>query len=240
MNMLKVNILTHGGWIQTGSIAIAEIMASTGHFDWICIDMEHGLVGTMERLASLISVIENYNVIPVVRVPKNDHKWIGRSLDMGAKGIIVPMVNSALEAEFAVASVKYPPKGKRSFGYSRSNGFGLTFEDSLKDEIALMVQIEHHEAVKNLEAILRVDGIDGTFLGPLDLKGSIDINMDDIMFDKWMDKYLRTCNDAGSPAGIHCVNPSREEINRLERLGYKIIAVGTDAVLLRQGMEAVL
>ncbi|KKK66319.1 hypothetical protein LCGC14_2965290 [marine sediment metagenome] len=191
-NKLKSKDVTYGGWIQCSSIAITEIMASSNKFDWICIDLEHGSI-SIESLPGMINTILLHKTIPVVRVPKNEYKWIGRSLDAGAMGIIVPMINNKEDAEYAVDCVKYPPKGNRGFGYSHCNNYGHTFESYIKyanEEIALIVQIEHCDAMTNLREILSVDGVDGSFLGPLDLKGSIDINMDDILFKDWMDKYL--------------------------------------------------
>jgi len=241
MNILKANRTTYGGWIQTGSVSVVEIMAITGKFDWMCIDLEHGIMSSVESLTNMIITMELHDVLPVVRVPKNDHKWIGRALDAGAKGIIVPMVNSKKDAQMAVDSVKYPPHGKRGFGYSRSNGFGCNFKKSIEiHDIALIVQIEHEQAMQNLTEILTVNGVDGSLIGPLDLKGSIDINMDNTIFNRWIDSYLATCKKLGSPAGIHIVEPNISDIKRAENSGYRTIAIGTDAVLLRQRMENLL
>lgn len=242
MNMLKANMTTIGGWIQTSSVDIAEIMASTDYFSWICIDLEHGSIG-IESMKNMIMAIQLHDVIPVVRVPENNYKWIGRSLDAGAKGIIVPMVNTKEQAEFAVSCVKYPPKGKRGFGYSRSNLYGLDFKDHIErdnNDIALIVQIEHSVAMDNLHSILDVDGVDGSFIGPLDLKGSIDINMNDMLFGKYMRRYLDVCKEMGSPAGTHVVEPNRIIVEAAIADGYKMVAVGTDAILLRMGMDSVL
>ena len=241
MNLLKNKNVICGGWVQTGSSCITEVMADSGYFDWICIDLEHGIVAGFEALVNLIRVIELHHVMPVVRVPKNDHKWIGRSLDAGAKGIIVPMVNSVGEAQQAVDAMKYPPHGKRGFGYSRSNGFGRHFWTSIKkDDTALIVQIEHEQALRNLRGILNVEGVDGSLIGPLDLKGSVDINMDDTLFTKWVEEYLHVCEGLNKPAGIHIVEPDLLSVETAKSEGYRIIAVGTDAVFLRQRMDNVL
>jgi len=241
MNPLKTNEITCGGWVQTGSTGITEVMADSGYFDWICIDLEHGIIAGFEALVNMIRTIELYNVTPVVRVPKNDYKWIGRSLDAGAKGIIVPMVNSVSDAVRAVESSKYPPQGKRGFGYSRANKFGRTFwNDIEKDDIAVIVQIEHDDALRNLKAILSVDGVDGSLIGPLDLRGSIDITMDDILFAKLLTEYMGVCRDLGKPAGTHIVDPNLLSVEDAKMEGYKIIAVGTDAVFLRQRMDNLL
>lgn len=242
-SLKKKNKRTLGGWIQTGSPYVAEIMANTRHFDWICIDLEHGVMDSVGTLNHIIDILDKYGILPVVRVPKNDYKWIGRSLDAGAKGIIVPMVNTVEEAIAAVEATKYPPVGKRSFGYSKSNVFGANFDKCLKeekDDIALIVQIEHEQAMINLRGILGVDGIDGTFIGPLDLKGSIDISMKDLILDKWLDSYVDISRELGVPAGIHIVEPNEHNVLSAHDKGYKIVAVGTDAVLLRQGIERLL
>lgn len=241
MNPLKENRQTLGGWIQTGSPYAAEIMADTGRFEWICVDLEHGVMDSVNMLNYIIDILTKHHVLPVVRVPKNDYKWIGRSLDAGAKGIIVPMVNTAKEAAAAVEAVKYPPIGKRSFGYSKSNTFGAHFDKHMKDDdIACIVQIEHYDAIQNMKEILSVEGVDGTFIGPLDLMGSIDINMETYILDNLLNKYIKISKELNVPCGMHIVKPDKHSIIVTRDKGYKIIAVGTDAILLKQGIENIL
>lgn len=112
----------------------------------------------------------------VVRVPWNDEAHIKKALDIGATGIIVPLVNTVEDAKRAVDRCKYPPQGVRSVGITRARRFDLDFDGYMQranDEVAVIVQIEHVDAARNIDAILDVPGIDGVFVGPFDLSGSM-------------------------------------------------------------------
>ena len=123
---LGMRQLTIGSWITLAHPAIAEIMARSG-FDWLTIDLEHSVI-TIREAEELIRVIELCGVAPLVRLSSNDPVQIKRVMDAGAHGIIVPMVNSAEEAQRAVDSVRYPPDGKRGVGLARAQGYGSSFE----------------------------------------------------------------------------------------------------------------
>ena len=167
----KVSI---GSWITIGHPSIAEAMAIAG-FDWLCIDLEHSVTDYTEAQL-LIMAIQGKGLKAFVRVGENNTRIIKRVLDAGADGIIVPSVNSAAEAIKAVNAIKYPPIGTRGVGLARAQDYGFGFQyykDVTAKEIKLIVQIEHHEAIKELDAILQVDGVDGTFIGPYDLSGSV-------------------------------------------------------------------
>jgi 2-keto-3-deoxy-L-rhamnonate aldolase RhmA len=168
--------LTLGSWITLGHPAIAEIMAGAG-FDWLAVDMEHSAIG-IEQAQRLIQVIELSGVAPLVRVGDNDPIIIKRVMDAGAHGVIVPMVNSRSDAERAVASAYYPPRGKRGVGLARAQGYGADFEGYRKrstERTVVIVQVEHIDAVNNLEAILSTDSVDGFIVGPYDLSGSLGV-----------------------------------------------------------------
>ena len=121
------NKISIGSWITLGHFSIAEIMAKAG-FDWLCVDMEHSVIDYYEA-EKLIAAIGANNCVPYVRVGANDPVIIKRVLDAGAKGIIVPMVNSKEDATRAVSSVKYPPMGKRGVGLARAQGYGFEFDE---------------------------------------------------------------------------------------------------------------
>ncbi|MCX5782676.1 MAG: aldolase/citrate lyase family protein [Elusimicrobia bacterium] len=159
---LKDRELTIGSWITIGHPSVAEIMAQAG-FDWLTVDMEHSAI-TLSEAQNLIQVIELSGVAPLVRVGSNDSNLIKRVMDAGAHGVIVPMVNTVEDAEKAVKSVKYPPKGFRGVGLARAQKYGASFENYKKwneNESIVIVQIEHIKAVENLEGILTVDVVDG-------------------------------------------------------------------------------
>ena len=173
---LRNRELTIGSWITIGSTVVAEIMAKAG-YDWLTIDMEHSAI-TIDIAQELIRVIELCGVTPLVRVGNNDANLIKRVMDAGAHGVIVPMVNSREDAENAVRSVKYPPRGFRGVGLARAQKYGADFEGykqwNDKNSIVI-VQIEHILAVENLEEILSVPEVDGFIIGPYDLSGSLGV-----------------------------------------------------------------
>jgi len=124
--LIKKNI-SIGSWITLGHFSIAEIMANAG-FDWLCIDLEHSVIDYYEA-EQLIATIESNGCVPYVRVGANDPTIIKRVLDAGAKGVIVPMVNTPEDAQKAVNASKYPPKGNRGVGLARAQGYGFSFDE---------------------------------------------------------------------------------------------------------------
>ncbi len=233
--------VTLGTWIQIGHPAVAECLASAG-FDWVCADLEHGVID-LEGTAGLFRAIELAGCVPVARLPLNDPIWIHRVLDAGARGLIVPMVNTAAEAEKAVHEAKYPPRGGRGFGYSRANQYGGGFKkyiESANDEIAMVMQIEHHVAVSNLESILDVPGVDGVFIGPLDLSGSMGITgkLKHPKMTAALRRYRDVCAQRKKSFGTHLISPTAESIEEAIQEGYTLLALGLDIVFLRESAGA--
>lgn len=230
--------LTLGAWMQIGHPACAEIFARAG-FDWVCVDLEHGAID-LETMTDIFRTLAGFDCIAVARLPLNEPVWIHRTLDAGARGLIIPMVNSAEEAEAAVRQAKYPPRGVRGFGYSRANLHGIDFEDYIataNEEIAIIVQTEHHEAVANLDVILRVPGVDGSIIGPLDLSGSMGITgqMQHPQMVAALERHRTLCREHGVSAGMHIVRPTPERIRSAIEQGYTHLALGLDNVLLYDG-----
>lgn len=246
MNRLKYAFnqckVSFGTWIQIPHPSIIEIIAHTfsTKLDWICIDMEHGVID-IESMTNLIRTIEKYMITPLVRIPKNDYIWIHRSLDAGAKGLVIPMIKNKEDAKNAIDECKYPPEGKRSFGYSRSNLYGIFFDKCCleqNDDISIILQIEHIDAIKNLEEILKFPNIDGTFIGPLDLAGSMGLNsrieMEGEYFLNTLNEYRTKSLEANVPTGIHIIHPDKIKIDKAKEEGYKMIAIGLDTVFLSE------
>lgn len=243
---LRNKQLTVGSWISLGHPAIAEIMAKAG-FDWLVIDMEHSAI-SIEQCQELIRVIDLCGVSPLVRVGANDALLIKRAMDAGACGVIVPMVNSPEEAEKAVSAVKYPPSGTRGVGLSRAQGYGVSFNKYKKwveDESIVIVQIEHIEAVENLEKILSVKGVDGFIIGPYDLSGSLGIpgNFADEKMLKALEKVKKITAKTGAIAGYHVVPPQLELVEAKIKEGYTFIAYSVDFLFLgencRKGLKQI-
>ena len=199
-----------GTWITLNHFSIAELLADSG-FDWLCIDMEHSVTDYFEA-QQLIMTIQSKGLKAYVRVGENNDRIIKRVLDAGADGIIVPMVNNKNDAIKAIKSVKYPPVGKRGVGLSRAQDYGFGFEkykDNKAKKIKLIVQIEHVDGVNNLESILDLDNIDGTFIGPYDLSGSMGKpgKYNDIEVKKVLEKYETIANNYSKLMGFHVIEP---------------------------------
>jgi 2-keto-3-deoxy-L-rhamnonate aldolase RhmA len=228
---------TAGAWIQIGHPAAAEVLAGAG-FDWVCVDMEHGAID-LETAAGLFRTLAAFDTVAVGRLPANDPVWIHRVLDAGAQGLVVPMVNTAEEAQRAVREAKYPPEGVRGFGYSRANAYGADFTRYVRDaneNVPVIVQIEHERAVANLEAIAAVRGVDGLFIGPYDLSGSMGLTgqFEHPRVRAALERFLSVCRGAGKAAGMHLVHPDEDAIRKCLAEGYTLVALGTDAVFLHE------
>ncbi len=241
LNSGKVSM---GSWMSMAHPSIAEILAMAG-YDWVVIETEHTAIDVSEVLR-LIIAIEQRGSIPLVRLAWNDPIQAKAVLDSGAAGIIVPMVNTKEEAELAVKMTKYPPMGFRGVGLARAQGYGIDFDEYVNcanADTLLLLQIEHIDAVNNIDEILSVPGIDGTYIGPYDLSMSLGIpgqlNHPDVI--KAKNKVLEATIKKGLVAGIHCVhsdtayNDSKLAIEQ----GYRFIAIGTDILFLGNSARSV-
>lgn len=227
--------VTIGSWLTLNSSSIAEIMADAG-FDWLCVDLEHTITDYAEA-QQLIIAIQSKGLKAFVRVGENNVRIIKRILDAGADGIIVPSVNSAAEARKAVDAVKYPPHGKRGVGLARAQNYGFGFEQyrdvKIKD-IKLIAQIEHIKAIQELDAIIQTDGIDGTFIGPYDLSGSLGKpgQWDESEVKEALRIYEETALKYKKWMGFHVVPPDYKLVEDKIAKGYNFIAFGFDAMFL--------
>jgi 2-keto-3-deoxy-L-rhamnonate aldolase RhmA len=224
-----------GSWITLNNASIAEIMADAG-FDWLCIDLEHTITDYAEA-QQLILAIQCKGLKAFVRVGENNARIIKRILDAGADGIIVPSVNTALEAKKAVDSIKYPPEGKRGVGLARAQSYGFSFEnyrDIKSKEIKLIVQIEHINALQELDAIIQTEGVDGTFIGPYDLSGSMGMpgQWNEPEVKKAIKIYEETAKKYKKLIGFHVVPPDYRLVEEKINQGYNFIAFGFDAMFL--------
>ena len=226
-----------GSWMSMAHISIAEILASAG-YDWVVVETEHTAIDVSEVLPLLIA-IERHGALPLVRLAWNDPIQCKAVMDSGAAGVIVPMVNTAADAELAVKAIKYPPLGFRGVGLARAQAYGQQFEryvERANEDSLLIVQIEHIDAVRNIDAICAVPGIDGTYIGPYDLSMSLGIpgqlDHPDVVAAK--QRVLEATLRHGLFAGIHLVHPDHAEHATAECIaaGYRFIALGTDILFL--------
>lgn len=234
---------TVGSWMSMGHPSIAEILAMAG-YDWVVVETEHTAIDVSEVLR-LIIAIEQRGAVPLVRLAWCDPVQAKAVLDSGAAGVIVPMVNTKAEAELAVKMTKYPPLGFRGVGLARAQGYGANFDEYVKhanQDSLLILQIEHKDAVANIEEILSVPGVDGTFIGPYDLSMSLGIpgqlNHPDVVAAK--KKVLDATRAHSLVAGIHFVQPktAAEDCRRAIQEGYGFIALGTDILFLGDSARA--
>lgn len=229
------NILV-GSWITLGHPTIAEIMAKAG-FSWLAVDLEHSVI-TIREAEELIRVIDLCGVVPLVRLTANDSDQIKRVLDAGARGLIVPFVNSAADSERAVASAYYHPRGRRGVGLARAQGYGTQFKGYLRwlDEEGPVViaMIEHVDAVGRIKEILSVSGIDGYFIGPYDLSASMGIpgQFDRKEFVEALTEIRETAAFLKIPGGIHVVEPDPMDLRRRLDEGYQFVAYSLDTRIL--------
>ena len=238
--------VTVGSWLTLAHPAIAEIM-SRAAFDWLTIDLEHSVI-TIKEAEEVIRIVELLGVVPLARLSANDPVQIKRVMDAGAQGVIVPMVNSSADAEAAVAAVRYPPKGKRGVGLARAQGYGSSFDrykEWINRESVVIVQVEHIEAVNNLEAILSVEGVDGFIVGPYDLSGSLGVpgQFDHPSMKEALEQIRRVGFSSGKASGIHVIEPNVEELRQRLQEGYSFVAYSLDIRMLdracRSGLDKI-
>jgi len=238
---LKNNKLTIGSWIMMSDSMSVEIMSLAG-FEWLVIDIEHTAID-LQTTKHLITTIQAHNMQALVRVSKNEEVIIKRVLDMGADGIIVPMINSKEDAKQAVDYAKYPPTGKRGVGLYRATKYGVNFEEYKKwvnEELVIIAQIEHIDAVNNIDDILQVEGIDGTIIGPYDLSGSMgypgEFERKDVKGA--VQKVLDRCKVYNIPSGFHVVDTHPEKLNAKIEQGCTFLAYGIDYFFMRDAAIA--
>ena len=229
----KSNLI--GSWLQIGNNDFTMMMARSG-FQFLVTDMEHGSVSE-EKLPQLFNIIKSCDCVPFVRVAKNSNILIRRAIDLGAKGIIVPNVNSLEDVIKAEKAIYYPPKGERGVGFSVANSYGLDFNnyfEASNDDIIFTVQIESVEAVKNIDKIFNSNNIDYYIIGPYDLTGSMGIvgQFDHPDYSSNLKKIQKSAINHGVKSGIHVVNPNIDELQDAIEKNYDFIAYSTDALLM--------
>jgi 2-dehydro-3-deoxyglucarate aldolase/4-hydroxy-2-oxoheptanedioate aldolase len=221
-----------GTLVTLDSPTVAEILAQAG-FDWLFIDMEHSPLDPAAAQAILQAVGDKCPC--VLRAPLNDEIWIKKALDVGAAGIIVPQVNSAVEAERVVRRAKFPPQGTRGVGVARANAYGTGLAEYLSranDEIAIIVQIESAAAVNAIDDILKVEGVDAVFVGPYDLSSSMGKpgQVADAEVQSAIARVKQAALASDKSLGIFAA--SAEVAKAYFNDGYNLIAVGVDTLFL--------
>src|SRR5262245_8402516 len=227
-----------GTWLTLCSPMAAESMAQIG-WDWLVVDVEHSPVG-FETMVHCFRAAQLGGAVPMARVPWNDTVWIQRTLDAGALGLVVPMVNSAEDARGVVSNMRYATKGQRSFGSSRVAPYiDADYRTWADEQLAVIVMIETIQAVEQAEAILAVDGVVGCFIGPNDLALSMGLSQQDMgpgtAHEEAMLEVLAAAKKTGKAAGKHCFNAA--EVSMRIRQGFQFLALMSDGALMAKAAQ---
>ena len=227
-----------GLWCSLASSIAAEVVSYSG-FDWLLLDSEHSPNEIPDLLAQLHATSQG-TASAVVRPPSNDPVTVKRILDLGARTVLIPYVQSPKEAELAVSSTRYPPKGIRGVSASsRASRYGRVADylRTADEDICVLVQVETREALCSLAEIAAVPGVDGVFIGPSDLAASLGHigNPQHPIVQQALQEAVQTLEALGKPAGILTTNV--DEAQRYIGWGYQFVAVGTDVNLLVRESE---
>ena len=229
-----------GAFLVLPDEVIAEVAGRAG-FDYLVVDCQHGLFGydTMRRM---VAAAEPGNAAIIVRVPPGDDYAAGRALDAGADGLIVPLVNTAPDVQAAVAAAAYGPRGNRSFGPMRAlMREGTACFGSSRDAAVILPQIETLAALDNLDDIVRVPGIDGVYVGPMDLAIALGLepamDTDAPAFVEALERIVTACRAAGIAPAIHA--DATLAAKRFEQ-GFTAVTVATDIAVVKSGFGAAL
>ncbi|SDZ37634.1 2,4-dihydroxyhept-2-enedioate aldolase [Jannaschia faecimaris] len=228
---LLAGAVTRGIWQNLPGPELAELAARAG-FDWICIDGEHGGWDVADIRARLIAAPD-----AVVRVPANEDWLLKQALDLGANTVLVPMVDTPEDAVRAVSACRYPPEGVRGMGafVARAAMYSLDpgYVARANSEVSVWVQAESRTALENLEAICAVPGVDCVFLGPADLAADMGTDAYDAAVHAALEDAIARIAACGIPPGIFAADPER-----WIAAGARVVSMGSDAMVLAQGLRS--
>jgi len=246
MNWIKDKVLseetTRGMWIASGSSIVSEIASKAG-FDWLLLDMEHGLGSEPETLRQIQSLNDD-GAAPIVRVPTCETHLIKRVLDFGASGIMVPMINTASEARKFVKALRYPPEGVRGMSSScRAAAYGFEFPQYHVDanrKILGIVQIETQEGLNNVSEIASIDGVDILFIGHSDLSLNLGCfkEYDSPLIIEAEKKVMRACKQHGKKMGM--ILRDKNLLNKYKEIGFSFFSMGTDIGILTKSFKEII
>jgi 4-hydroxy-2-oxoheptanedioate aldolase len=227
---------TFGTWLSLGDLFATRLLARM-NFAWLTLDLEHCAID-WSQAATIFAAIADAGGVPLARVPKGNHDYIKRTLDAGAWGIVVPMVDTVEQAKTAIRAAKYPPIGNRSLGGGMHS---LNFDASsgeyfrrANDEIMVVLQTESPTGVANAEEIYSLPGVDAIFVGPVDLRAQMrkpdGTEANDDEFEAMIQRVIAVGKKTGTPTGMHVMDP-QTALRRAEQ-GMQFIAVGSELRML--------
>jgi len=221
------------GWLAIPSAFSAEVMAHQG-FDSLTVDMQHGVVD-YQTAVTMLQAISTTPTIPLARVPWLDPGSIMKILDAGVYGVICPMINTREQAETLVRACRYPPVGYRSYGPVRASIYaGPDYGDRANQDILVIPMIETQEALKNLDDILSVPGVDAVYVGPADMSLALGcrprLDQTDPPVVEAQQKVVAACKRHGVVAGIH--NNTTAYALKMIADGFQFVTIASDSRFL--------
>jgi 4-hydroxy-2-oxoheptanedioate aldolase len=227
-----------GAWCSIPATITVEVMGKE-EVDYIAIDCQHGLID-YAALVPMLQAVTVTGCTPAVRVPANDSAWIGKVLDAGAEVVIVPMVNTRADALRAVQACRYPPAGIRSFGPTRSGMYLGSDPKTVNAEVVCMVMVETAEGLENLDQICSTPGLDGIYIGPVDLSISLSgvpqlRDQTDVVLGA-IERIRAACAAAGLASGIYAVDSAQAA--HYAASGFSMINLANDLGLLRSSLRS--
>ena len=230
-----------GCWVNIFDPVVGELVGYCG-YDYAMIDMEHSPTG-IDQALTMIRAVQSGGARALVRVPDKQARWVGRLMDMGADGVMVPMVNSAQEAQVLADACIYAPEGTRGMAASivRATGYGASTEhylENYRDNFTLLLQIETAEAVDAADEIAAVDGVDCIFIGPFDLSGSLGHRAQpDHKVTKAAIRRIRKAVESNDKLLASLTTPGAST-KRLLGDGYDLVFSGSDVSMLSEAMRS--
>ena len=241
--LLKEGKMSLGGWESLNNAGAAEVMARAG-FDWIAADVEHAS-HSVQDFAYMATAVKAQGCVPIARVFDKSMCSIRRILDAGAMGIIVPMIRTAEDAREVVKAAKFPPLGIRGAGAGPYCGYGITLNEAIatgNEDTLVIVMVETKEAVENIDEILKVEGIDGIFMGPFDLSCSYGFPGDitNPVVSDAMVKVREACKKHGKAAGMHVIPNDEKILSDAIEKGFTFLALSFDSNFIYLGSRGML
>lgn len=238
--MQRTDPVIVGIWQQIPLPMVSRLLGRMG-WDWVILDMQHGCPNT-ETAYECMHTLFDAGTKPLLRTSVGAPSQVSRALDLGARGVIVPMVNSAAEARAVAQAAKYPPLGCRSVGSDMGLLYGDDYFERANEETLLLVQVEHIDAVNDVERVMATPGVDGCFIGPTDLALSMGLSRTDYEHDAdhraAIARTLAACHDHGKLA---CCNTySMSDADSKITLGFDCITFKSDAELFTSAGESLL
>jgi 4-hydroxy-2-oxoheptanedioate aldolase len=232
-----------GLWAAISSSLTAELAADAG-YDYVCVDLQHGL-SDEAAMVSMFQATQAGGAVPLARLAWNEPWLIMRALDLGAMGVILPLIDNAAEARRAVEACRYPPHGRRSYGPVRAQlVVGSTSMDELSGEVLCFAMIETREGLDNLEEIAATPGLDGLYIGPSDLSIALGLaprpvavpaGEDRRELAEAIERVQQACAENGLIAGMHCGSGHAAE--HYARAGFRLVTVGVDTNLFKSAIS---